>query len=408
MALSQSVASELLEAFRAGEGVDLIRESVRLVMQELIETEASGQIGAGRYERSDTRVTDRNGSRPRLLATQAGDVQLRIPKLRKGSFFPVILEPRRRIDQALYAVVMEAYVNGVSTRSVEELVTALGIDSGISKSEVSRICAGLDEIVEAFRSRPLHHTDFPYLFLDATYRHVGRPGQVTSMAVVVATGVTATGGREVLGVDVGDSEDEVFWRGFLRTLKERGLTGVRLVISDQHAGLVAALRRMLQGATHQRCRVHFIRNLLALVPKSHKDMVAAVFRTIFAQPDPATVAATWNSVRDQLAAAFPKIGPLMDEGEPEVLAFTAFPRSHWPKIWSTNPLERVNKEIKRQARVVGIFPNDAAVIRLVGAVLADMHDEWQVSDRRYLSEGSMAPLKPTSDTGPVAALPVGD
>ena len=408
MALSKSVATELLEAFRAGEGVDLIRESVRLVMQELIETEASGQIGAGRYARTDTRVTDRNGSRPRLLATQAGDVQLRIPKLRKGSFFPVILEPRRRIDQALYAVVMEAYVNGVSTRSVEELVTALGIDSGISKSEVSRICAGLDETVEAFRSRPLHHTDFPYVFLDATYLHVRRPGQVTSMAVVVATGVTATGGREVLGVDVGDSEDEVFWRGFLRTLKERGLTGVRLVISDQHAGLVAALRRVLQGAAHQRCRVHFVRNLLALVPKSHKDMVAAVFRTIFAQPDPATVAATWDSVQDQLAAAFPKIGPLMDEAKPEVLAFTAFPRSHWPKVWSTNPLERVNKEIKRRARVVGIFPNDAAVIRLVGAVLADMHDEWQVSDRRYLSEGSMALLKPTSDTGLVAAIPAGD
>ena len=214
MALSKSVATELLEAFRAGEGVDLIRESVRLVMQELIETEASGQIGASRNERTDTRVTDRNGSRPRLLATQAGDVQLRIPKLRKGSIFPVFLEPRRRIDQALYAVVMEAYVNGVSTRSVEELVTALGIDSGISKSEVSRICARLDETVEAFRSRPLHHTDFPYVFLDATYLHVRRPGQVTSMAVVVATGVTATGGREVLGVDVGDSEDEVFWRGF--------------------------------------------------------------------------------------------------------------------------------------------------------------------------------------------------
>jgi putative transposase len=223
MALSQSVVSELLEAFRAGEGVDLIRESVQLVLQNLIETEAAERIGADRYERTDTRVTDRNGSRPRLLATQAGDVQLRIPKLRKGSFFPVILEPRRRIDQALYAVVMEAYVNGVSTRSVEDLVVALGIDSGISKSEVSRICAGLDEIVTAFRSRPLHHTAFPYVFLDATYLHVRRTaaaGQVTSMAVVVATGVTATGGREVLGVDVGDSEDEVFWRGFLRSLKE--------------------------------------------------------------------------------------------------------------------------------------------------------------------------------------------
>jgi putative transposase len=411
MALSQSVVSELLEAFRAGEGVDLIRESVQLVLQELIEAETSEWIGAGRDERCESRVTNRNGARPRLLSTQAGDVQLRIPKLRKGSFFPVILEPRRRIDQALYAVVMEAYVNGVSTRSVEDLVVALGIDSGISKSEVSRICAGLDETVTAFRDRPLHHTAFPYLFLDATYLHVrrsGAGGQVTSMAVVVATGVTSTGGREVLGIDVGDSEDEVFWRGFLRSLKERGLHGTQLVISDQHGGLVAALRRVLQGAAHQRCRVHFARNLLALVPKSHKDMVAAVFRTIFAQPDAATVAATWDTVRDQLAAAFPKIGPLMDEAKTEVLAFTAFPRSHWPKVWSTNPVERVNKEIKRRARVVGIFPNEPAVIRLVGAILADMHDEWQVSDRRYLSEGSMAQLTPTSNNENVAALPAGD
>jgi len=404
MALSQSVASELLEAFRAGEVVELIRESVRLVMQELIETDATERIGAGRYQRTESRVTDRNGSRPRLLATQAGDVQLKIPKLRKGSFFPVILEPRRRIDQALYAVVMEAYVNGVSTRAVDDLVAALGIDSGISKSEVSRICAGLDESVTAFRSRPLHHTEFPYVFLDATYLHVRRTGQVTSMAVVVATGVTAAGGREVLGVDVGDSEDEVFWRAFLRSLKERGLAGVRLVISDQHAGLVAALGRILQGVGHQRCRVHFARNLLALVPKSHKDMVAAVFRTIFAQPDPQTVATTWDAVRDQLAAPFPKIGPLMDDAKAEVCAFTNFPRSHWPKLWSTNPLERVNKEIKRRARVVGIFPNEAAVIRLVGAVLHDMHDEWQVSDRRYLSEQSMAQLNPTSHTESVAAI----
>jgi putative transposase len=408
MALSQSVASELLEAFRAGEGVDLIRESVRLVMQELIETEATERVGAGRYERSESRITDRNGSRPRLVATQAGDVELRIPKLRRGSFFPAVLEPRRRIDQALYAVVMEAYVNGVSTRAVDDLVQALGVESGISKSEVSRICVGLDEQVEAFRSRPLHHTSFPYVFLDATYLHVRRSGQVTSMAVVVATGVTADGGREVLGLDVGDSEDEVFWRGFLRTLKQRGLLGVRLVISDQHAGLVAALGRVFQGVGHQRCRVHFARNLLALVPKSHKDMVAAVFRTIFAQPNPEAASTTWDTVRDQLTASFPKIGPLMDDAKAEVLAFTAFPRPHWAKIWSTNPLERVNKEIKRRAHVVGIFPNEAAVIRLVGAVLADIHDEWQVSDRRYLSEASMAKINPTSDTRTVAAIEAGD
>jgi transposase-like protein len=409
MALSQSVLSELLDAFRAGEGVDLVRDAVRLVLQELIEVEAAEVIGADRYERSDTRVTERNGSRPRLLATQAGDIELKIPKLRKGSFFPSILEPRRRIDQALYAVVMESYVNGVSTRSVDDLVAALGVDSGISKSEVSRICSGLDDIVGAFRTRRLDHIEFPYVYLDATYLHVrNSASQVCSMAVIVATGITADGAREVLGLDVGDSEDEVFWRGFLRSLKSRGLGGVRLVISDQHAGLVAALRRAFQGSAHQRCRVHFARNLLALVPKSHQDMVAAVFRTIFAQPDPATVTSTWDQVRDQLATRFPKIALLMDAGKAEVLAFTSFPRSHWVKIWSTNPLERINKEIKRRSRVVGIFPNEASVIRLVGAVLADMHDEWQAGDRRYLSDTSMAELYPERDTGVAAELTPGD
>jgi transposase-like protein len=409
MALSQSVLSELLDAFRAGDGVDLVRDAVRLVMQELIEVEAAEQIGAQRYERTDSRVTERNGSRPRLLATQAGDVELRIPKLRKGSFFPSILEPRRRIDQALYAVVMEAYVNGVSTRAVDDLVAALGVDSGISKSEVSRICAGLDEVVGAFRTRRLDHIEFPYVYLDATYLNVrNATSQVVSMAVIVATGITADGSREVLGLDVGDSEDEVFWRGFLRSLKTRGLSGVRLVISDQHAGLVAALTRAFQGSAHQRCRVHFARNLLALVPKSHQDMVAAVFRTIFVQPDAPTVSITWDQVRDQLSRSFPKIAPLMDSAKTEVLAFSSFPKGHWIKIWSTNPLERINKEIKRRSRVVGIFPNEAAVVRLVGAVLADMHDEWQAGDRRYLSDTSMAELYPTRDTDPVAELEPGD
>jgi len=411
MALSQSALSELLHAFRAGDRVDLIRESVRVVLQELVEAEATEVIGAARYERTDARVTDRNGSRPRLLTTKAGDVALNIPKLRAGSFFPSVLEPRRRIDQALYAVVMEAYVHGVSTRAVDDLVVAMG-GSGISKSEVSRICAGLDEAVGAFRTRRLDHTEFPYVFLDATYLHVRSGatagGQVTSKAVVVATGVTADGRREILGLDVGDSEDEVFWRAFLTGLKKRGLAGVRLVVSDQHAGLVAALRRAFQGVAHQRCRVHFIRNLLAHVPKAQVDMVAAVFRTIFAQPDPASMATTWDQVRDQLAGRFPKIGPLMDEGKAEVLAFNAFPRAHWRKIWSTNPLERLNKEIKRRSRVVGIFPNEAAVIRLVGAVLADTHDEWQTDERRYLSEGSMALLYPDRDTGLVAAIEGGE
>src|SRR4051812_36571487 len=268
MALPQSALSELLDAFRAGDGVDLIRDAVRLVLQELIELEATREIGAARYERTDARVSERNGARARVLSTQAGDVQLRIPKLRKGSFFPAILEPRRRIDQALYAVVMEAYVHGLSTRSVDDLVEAMGVETGISKSEVSRICAGLDEVVGAFRTRTLGHVEFPYIYLDATYLNVrNTSSQVVSMAVIVATGIAADGSREILGLDVGDSEEETFWRGFLASLKQRGLGGVKLVISDQHAGLVKALRRCFQGAGHQRCRVHFARNLLAHVPK---------------------------------------------------------------------------------------------------------------------------------------------
>ena len=402
MALSQSAVSELLEVFRTGEGTEFIRECVRVAMQELIDAEATSAVGAGRYERTGSRVTERNGSRPRLLTTTAGDVPLAIPKLRAGSFFPSILSPRRRIDQALYAVVMEAYVHGVSTRSVDDLVVALG-GSGISKSEVSRICAGLDEAVGAFRTRRLDHVDFPYVYLDATYLHVRtEQGMVTSKAVVVATGVTSEGRREILGVDVGDSEDEVFWRAFLTSMKKRGLAGVKLVISDQHAGLVAAIGRAMQGTAHQRCRVHFIRNVLAHVAKGEGEMVAAVFRTIFAQPKLAPMSKQWDKVRDELAARYPKVGPLMDDAKAEVLAFAAFPREHWRKIWSTNPLERLNKEIKRRARVVGIFPNEAAVIRLVGAVLADTHDEWATDERRYLSEESMAKIDRSDDNDTVA------
>lgn len=402
MTLPQSAVSDLLDALRAGEGVDLVRESVRMVLQELIETEAAQVIGAARYERAPGRTTERNGSRPKLLTTKGGDVTVAIPKLRQGSFFPSILEPRRRIDQALYAVVMQAYVHGMSTRSVDDLVVALG-GTGISKSEVSRICAGLDEAVGAFRTRRLDHARFPYVYLDATYLHVRtEAAMVVSKAVVVATGVTEHGRREILGLDVGDSEDEVFWRAFLIGLKKRGLGGVQLVISDQHAGLVAALTRVFQGSSHQRCRVHFIRNVLAHVPKAETEMVAAVFRTIFAQPDLASMAKQWDKVRDDLASRYPKTGPLMDGAKAEVLAFAAFPREHWRKIWSTNPLERLNKEIKRRSRVVGIFPNEAAVIRLIGAVLADTHDEWQVDDRRYLCEGSTAKLYPTRDTETVA------
>ena len=405
MALSDTATAQLLETFRVGGGGELIRDAVRFVLQELIEAEATERIGAGRYERSEHRTTDRNGHRQRLLATQAGDVELRIPKLRRGSFMPSVIEPRRRIDRALHAVIMEAYVAGVSTRSVDEIVAALGAESGISKSEVSRICAGLDEMVEAFRGRSLGHVEFPYVYLDATYLKVRNSvGQPTSMAMVVATGITADGNREILGCDLGDSESEAFWAQFLASLRARGLAGVRLVVADAHAGLAAAADRAVQGAARQRCRVHFVRNLLAVVPRTHQHMAAALFRTIFAQPDADAVSAAWDDVAERLAASFPKAGPLMAAAKHEVLAFSAFPKAHWQKIWSTNPIERINKEIKRRSRVVGIFPNEASAIRLVGAILADLHDEWQATDRRYLSEDSMAKLRPPAATITTAEL----
>ena len=399
MALSESAVSELLDALRAGEGIDLVRELAQWALQQLIDAEAAERIGADPWERTAGRVTHRNGTRPRVLSTKAGDLQVGIPKLRKGSFFPELLEPRRRIDPALYAVVMEAYVNGVSTRSVDDLVAAMGVDTGISKSEVSRICAGLDERVDAFRNRTLGHVGFPYVYLDATYVNVRDDalGQVVSRAVVIATGITAGGDREVLGVDIGDSEDETFWTRFLRSLRDRGLRGVRLVISDAHAGLKASIRKCFAGSSWQRCRVHYARNLLATVPKSHMEFVAAAFRSIFALGTPKEVEARWDEVTDTLAERFPKAAESMTGARTDVLAFTAFPRSHWRKIWSNNPLERLNKEVKRRSNVVGIFPNDRAAIRLIGAVLADQHDEWAIA-RRYLSEASMARLNQPRDT----------
>ncbi len=404
MALSESALSELRAAIDVGQGGDLIRHLAEWTMQQLVEAEAADKIGAGRYERTEGRVTERNGHRPRVLSTKAGDLALKIPKLREGSFFPSILEPRRRIDQALYAVVMEAYVLGVSTRSVDDLVAALGIDTGISKSQVSRICGELDERVNAFRNRTLGHTSFVYVYLDATYVHVRDDalGQIVSRAVVVATGVTSEGGREVLGVDIGDSEDETFWTAFLRSLKTRGLSGVRLVISDAHAGLKAAIRKTLSGTSWQRCRVHYMRNLHAVIPRAHQDMVSAAFRTIFALSEPAAVKARWDEVADTLEARFPKAAVLMRDAKLDVLAFTQFPVAHWRKIWSNNPLERLNKEIKRRTNVVGIFPNDNAVIRLVGAVLADQHDDWIIA-RRYLTDTSLAELDTTRDTDTTSA-----
>jgi len=400
MALDESAMTDLLTALRAGGGLDVVREALGLVLQALIDAEATQHIGADRYERTDTRNTHRNGARARLLSTKAGDVELRIPKLREGSFFPALLEPRRRIDRALLAVVMQAYVHGTSTRKVDDLVKALGVEAGISKSEVSRICAELDAEVAAFRSRSLAHTTFPYVFVDATYLKARVDGRVVSRAVVIATGVTADGGREVLGLDVGDSEDGAFWTAFLRSLKARGLAGVQLVISDAHTGLKAAIAAVMAGASWQRCRVHFLRNILARVPKGSAEMVAAAIRTIFAQPTGTEVVEQLDKVAAMLAPKFPAVASMLADAGEDLTAFRHFPVAHWRKLWSTNPLERLNKEVKRRTNVVGIFPDDAAVLRLAGAVLIEAHDEWQVAERRYLSEGSMVKLTATGDDDP--------
>ena len=400
MALDQSALTELLDALRSGgNDLDFMREAMQLVLQALIDLEATQVIGAARYERSDARTTHRNGSRARLLSTKAGDVELAIPKLRSGSFFPALLEPRRRIDRALWAVVMEAFVHGVSTRKVDELVCALGIDAGVSKSQVSRICAELDDAVAEFAQRRLDHVAFPYVFLDATYVKAHEGARVVSKAIVVATGVAAQGTREVLGLAVGDSEDKAFWTAFLRSLRARGLAGVRLVISDAHEGLRGSVEAVMLGASWQRCRVHFLRNVLAKVPRGSAEMVAAAIRTIFAQPDAAAVGDQLDSIAAKLGRQFPAVETMLREAAPDICAFATFPVAHWKKIWSTNPLERVNKEIKRRTNVVGIFPNEAGVLRLAGSILLEVHDEWQVSERRYLSEASMAKLAETDNHG---------
>nr|WP_235980320.1 IS256 family transposase [Rhabdothermincola sediminis] len=382
--------SELLAARKAGEVTGTIRASLEWILQQLIEVEATAFIGAAPFERTETRTAQRNGRRPRLLSTPAGDVELEIPKLRQGSFLPSLLERRRRIDRALYAVVMEAYVHGVSTRKVDDLVKALGVGSGISKSEVSRICSQLDRDLEAFRDRPLDHTEFVYVFLDATYVKGRVGGRVVSRAVVIATSVTATGDREVLGIDVGDSEDGALWTAFLKGLRARGLTGVQLVISDHHLGLKSAIGAMLVGAAWQRCRVHFMRNVLSRVPKASAEMVAAAIRTVFAQPDAAHARSQLDEVARMLAAKFPDVAAMLRDAAEDLLAFTGFPVAHRRKIRSTNPLERINGEIKRRTNVVGIFPNDATVVQLVTAVLVETHDECAVAERRHLSEQSMA------------------
>ncbi len=393
MAITDTDLNELLTAIRAGGDIDVVRQGVALMLQALIDAEATARIGADRFERTDTRTTQRNGTRDRLLSTKAGDVDLKIPKLRQGSFFPSILERRRRIDRALFAVVMEAYVHGVSTRKVDDLVAALGLESGISKSEVSRICAELDEQLGAFRSRSLAHIEFPYVFLDATYLKGRVNHQVVSRAVVVATGVSMDGHREVLGCAVGDSEDGAFWTEFLRSLRARGLGGVRLVISDQHLGLKAAVEAVMVGSAWQRCRVHFMRNVLTRVKRNNTHMVIAAIQTIFAQPDARAVREQFERIVATLDDRFADVATMLTDAKEDLLAFTAFPEAHWRKVWSTNPLERLHREIKRRTDVVGVFPNDASVERLVTAVVVEAHDEWQVAERRYLSETSMALLR---------------
>ena len=393
MTITNSDLNELLDAVRAGGDIDVVRRGVELMLQALIDAEATAQIGAERFERSSARTTQRNGTRDRLLSTKAGDVDLRIPKLRQGSFFPSILERRRRIDRALFAVVMEAYVHGVSTRKVDDLVAALGLESGISKSEVSRICAELDEQLGAFRARSLAHVEFPYVFLDATYLKGRVDHQVVSRAVVVATGVSMDGNREVLGCAVGHSEDGAFWTEFLRSLRARGLGGVRLVISDQHLGLKKAIEAVMVGSSWQRCRVHFMRNVLARVKRNNTHMVIAAIQTIFAQPDATSVREQFDRIVATLDGQFPDVATMLTDAKEDLLAFAAFPEAHWRKVWSSNPLERLHREIKRRTDVVGVFPNDRAVERLVTAVVVETHDEWQVAERRYLSETSMAQLR---------------
>ena len=378
---------ELLRKAELERDADFLREGVGVLSQALMELEVTQHLGAERHERTAARTGQRNGYRERDWDTRVGTVELQVPRVRDGSFFPSLLEPRRRAERALAAVVQEAYVQGVSTRRVDELVRALGLE-GVSKSQVSRVCQALDAEVERFRTRRLAGP-YPYVWLDATFVKVRHDGRVVSMAVVIAIGVTATGEREVLGLDVGPSEDGAFWLAFLRGLVARGLGGVQLVVSDAHEGLKRAIAAVLHGAAWQRCRVHFVRNALALVPRNAQQMVAATIRTVFVQPDAESAREQWRRVADGFRPRFPQLAALLDDGEADVLAYLAFPAEHWRQIWSNNPLERLNREVKRRTDVVGIFPNAAAVVRLVGAVLAEQHDEWQVG-RRYFSAESLA------------------
>jgi transposase-like protein len=377
--------AELLQ--KAGDA-DFLRAVAEAVLQLLMEADVEGLIGAGRYERSPERLNYRNGFRDRALDTRLGTLQLRVPKLRQGAYFPPFLEPRKVSEKALVAVIQEAWIGGVSTRRVDDLVQAMGL-AGISKSTVSKLCKDIDERVTAFLERPLEG-EWPYLWLDATYLKVREGGRIVSVAAIIAVAVDSEGRREIVGLHLGPSEAETFWATFLKSLVKRGLKGVKLVVSDAHEGLKGAIRRVL-GAAWQRCRVHWMRSALAHVGKGQQAMVAAALRQAFLQADQAGAHQVWRQVADQLRPRWPKLAALMDESEHDVLAYTGFPAQHRVKLHSTNPLERLNKEVKRRADVVGIFPCEASITRLIGAVLLEQNDEWQLQ-HRYMQVEAMAEL----------------